>query len=172
MPFLSIVVTTSGEEQLYYAVLSLKDQMRPMDELIVVGNGPQPRARKIVLGTIGNRPNIWYIETNHSLDNGNSQRQFGMNRARGVRLFFMDEKDLITWGALDTIRDAAMVWDQDPLLLLSRNIGGATKTDVLVPYNDKLGDWAKGSFVDQIVHNQGEPVLVNEVVLLVGAEIC
>lgn len=139
--------------------------MRPMDELVVVSNGRHPESRKIVLGTIGNRPNIWYVEN----ESGNTDqlRKSGWLRARGVRLLFLDDKDLIVRGALDIIREKAEEFEEFPLLFLSKKSDGTTRTDVLVPYN-KIPQYITP---ESIIHAQGEPVLVNQVVVLTGVPI-
>lgn len=165
MPFLSIIVTTKGSEQLYYSICALREQMRPMDELLVISSGRSENSRKIVLGTIGNRPNIWFIEEEPT----NQERllESGWKRARGVRLLFLTERDLIVRGALDVIREKGEEYDEFPLLFLSKKIDGTINANVLVPYNK----WPGSIDTDTIIQKQGKPVLVNEVVVLSEVQI-
>lgn len=165
MPLLSVIVTTNGSEQFYYSICALREQMRPFDELIVISNGRHPESRKIVLNTIGNRPNVTFVE----IDSGTpeSLRKNGWLRSKGVRLLFLDEKDLIVRGALDLIREKVEEFDEFPLLFLSKKIGGRSEPDVLVPYNN----WPGSSDSQSIIHKQGEPILINQVVVLTGVPI-
>src|SRR5712664_3620533 len=161
MPYLSIIISNQGSEQLYYSICALREQMRPMDELIVVSNGRHPESRKIVLSTIGNRPNVWYIETEASA-NSELGKKNGWQRARGVRILFLSDKDLIVRGALDLVREKAEEFDSYPLLFLSKKISGKTSADILVPYNK----WTGKVDTESIIKSQGNPVLINEVVAL------
>lgn len=165
MPFLSVIVTTNGSEQLYYSICALREQMRPMDELLVISNGRNVESRKIVLGTIGNRPNVWFVEE-ESTDQLNLMAS-GWKRARGVRLLFLTERDLIVRGALDVIREKGEEYDNFPLLFLSKKNNGVTNADVLVPYNE----WPGSPEIQAIIQKQGEPFLINEVVLLSEVQI-
>ena len=166
MPFLSVIITTNGSEQLYYSICALREQMRPMDELLVVSNGRSSESRKIVLGTIGNRPNIWFIEEDPT-DNPGKLLESGWKRARGVRLLFLTERDLIVRGALDIIREKGEEYDEFPLLFLSKKIDGTVDANVLVPYNN----WPGSVTPEAIIHSQGKPVLINEIVVLSEVQI-
>ncbi len=139
--------------------------MRPMDELLVISNGRHPEIRKIVLGTIGNRPNITFTEEEPT--DQLSLIESGWKRARGVRLLFLTEKDLIVRGALDIIREKGEEFDELPLLFLSKKIDGTVNANILVPYNK----WPGSAAVEAIIHKQGEPVLINEVVVLSEVQI-
>lgn len=139
--------------------------MRPMDELLVISNGRNSESRKIVLGTIGNRPNIWFVEEDPT--DQLSLITSGWKRSRGVRLLFLTDRDLIVRGALDIIRENGEEYDTVPLLFLSKKPNGAVNANVLVPYNQ----WPGSPEFEVIIEKQGEPVLINEVVVLSEVQI-
>jgi len=133
--------------------------MRPMDELWVISNGRNPESRKIVLGTIGNRPNIGFIEEDPT--DQLALIESGWKRARGVRLLFLADKDLIVRGALDLIRLKGEEYDDAPLLFLS------DKDDVLVPYNE----WPGAADRHTIISKQGDPIKIPKIIVLRDVQI-
>jgi hypothetical protein len=68
----------------------------------VVAIEKQPQARKIFLGTVGNRANAKYLEALQ----GEVVTPQSVN-ATGVRILVIDEGDLLQWRVLDYIRDLA-----------------------------------------------------------------
>lgn len=142
MSFLSILVRTTGQETLYYTLLSAKDQMRPMDEIIVSAvHSDTPalaQGRKIFLNTFGIRQNASYLEVPQGID----PYHYATRRAEGVWLVYMEDTSLLTAGALDVIRDAAQQEEKHekphPLMFGVRHSDGITTYNAFVPYNQRF----------------------------------
>lgn len=99
MMSLSIITPTVSRPTLARALASAT--LRPFDEWIVVGDGPQPEARQLV-EELGHP--YRYLETEPTCDWGNAQRQMGMEQAQGFYLLFLDDDDEYLPGALEIIR--------------------------------------------------------------------
>lgn len=160
--FLTVIISTSGSESLYYTLLSAKDQLRPLDELIIVSDSPNPAARKIYLNTMGLRGGGYY--------ESESPLALGTRHAHGVWLVYLDDNSLLTPGALDAIRYAAQRQDLEiephPLLFKSRHPGGIIVSDVLVPFNQKLNS---SGLLQESILRQGTPVVHDSIVRLYDA---
>ena len=96
---LSIVIPTLGRETLARMLGSLAPQIEPGDEVLVVGDGPQPNAERIVNEIC--MSNVRYIEGPHTERLGNAQRDLGRSMAKGDFLWFVDDDDEVL---PDTIR--------------------------------------------------------------------
>jgi hypothetical protein len=96
-PSLSVVIATLGRPSLAGVVESLKKQLRPEDELIVIADGPEAagRTRAIVECTEHSDPQSAF---------GNAQKRFGMNMARRDWIWFVDDDDQIADNAVETIK--------------------------------------------------------------------
>lgn len=102
---LSVIVPTCGRTTLENTLRSaFACGMRPQDEIIVVGDGPQPKAKEIV-ERFGSKQ-IKFIETEAGdWRGGGHQRNTGMDRASGSHLIFMDDDDEYINQALERIRN-------------------------------------------------------------------
>lgn len=104
---LSIIIPTCGRESLLATLESAAATgARRTDDLIVVGDGPQPRSRTICEAFRKILP-IRYFEFGPTRMSGASQRTFAMGHAVGSHLLFIDDDDTYTPGAIDVIRGAA-----------------------------------------------------------------
>lgn len=108
----SIIVPTSGRVLLDRTLRSIVPQLEGEDEVIVVGDGPQPQAQTICRGF----GRVVYIEHGPTHCFGNSQRQEGMRVATGDYLLFVDDDDVFVTGALQVVREAARRWPGRPML--------------------------------------------------------
>lgn len=103
---LSIVVPTIGRDELARTLDSaMKSGLLSTDEIIVVGDGPQPKAAEIVARFKDAR--ILYLETARTKHRGVEQRNMGMAHAQGTHLLFIDDDDAYVEGALTTIHEDA-----------------------------------------------------------------
>ena len=139
MPSFSIIIPTCGRSTITATLASLSRQVQEGDEVIVVGDGDQPTAAKAFCGS--GLPG-WYLWTRHaSNDWGSSQRNYGMERARGDYLLFIDDDDVFLPGALSAFcavlikqpdhipvfrmqtPDGRLIWDKTTLTV--GNVGTA-----------------------------------------------
>lgn len=103
----SVIVPTCGRPTLARTLESviLAGATRS-DEVLVVGDGPQPAARKIV-ACFASRLRIIYRQTPPSKCAGHAQRNHAMEFAKGSHLISIDDDDAYRPGALSRIRAAA-----------------------------------------------------------------
>lgn len=112
-PTISIIVPTIGRPSLLATIQSITAQLLPLDEVVVVSDGPSDEARKMVAAA-GSQ--YVYLETpDRTWDWGGTPRNIGIAKAGGRYLAFMDDDDIYLPGALDAIRRAAM---ENPLVPL------------------------------------------------------
>lgn len=109
MTALSVITPTIGRESLRTMLQALLPQFGPGDEVLVVGDGPQPRAREIVASFPKTRPAgpIFYLEQGPIRNYGNPQRNMAATLAVGNYLVFIDDDDVPLPNCLDAIRRAA-----------------------------------------------------------------
>jgi SAM-dependent methyltransferase len=118
---LSIVVPTCGRASLKQTLESiLAGPLEPNDEVIVVGDGPQPAARAIVSG-LPVAFQVHYVTARATRSFGGHQRNVGMGMAQGTHVLFMDDDDVYLPGALNIIRSALAQAPDRPHLFRVRN---------------------------------------------------
>lgn len=100
---LSVVVPTIGRATLKRTLLSLRPQLCPGDEVVVIADGPSARAvAREATCTLGLPLVLADTPPTHCW--GNAQRDLGMRLARGTHLLFIDDDDEYEPGALDAVR--------------------------------------------------------------------
>lgn len=105
-PTVSVIVPTIGRPSLHeLLVKDLLPQLGDGDEVLVVGDGEQPRARAIASGI---DPRIKYHEYGPTRLWGHPQRNWAMLRVQGTHIYSCDDDDLILPGALERMRQAAL----------------------------------------------------------------
>jgi glycosyltransferase involved in cell wall biosynthesis len=103
---LSIVVPTCGRATLKNTILSILPQMHAGDELIVVHDGPGEFWPDVVLTEIRDGATLSFARTGEkTANNGASQRDKGMELAKGTHLMFCDDDDIFTPDALAAARE-------------------------------------------------------------------
>lgn len=148
----SIIIPTCGRVSLQHTLNSLRTQeLLPGDEIIVVTDGPQPLAAELFrrAGLPGR-----CITTAATRDFGGTQRNHGMQLARGDYLLFMDDDDVYADGALTIIRaalreapdrphvfrmrynDGRFLWDTPRL-----ELGNISTQMFVVPRHPSLTPW-------------------------------
>ena len=104
---LSIIIPTIGRLTLDRTLESvLAAGAGPQDEVIVVGDGPQPTARAIAARFAG-RLKIIYFETPVFHHVGHPQRNAGMAVASGSHVMSIDDDDAYRPGALQLVHRVA-----------------------------------------------------------------
>ena len=150
MKTFSIIIPTISRASLALTLESIKQQeLLPGDEVIVVGDGLQPEARKMFSdsGLPGR-----FTETDPTHNWGMSQRNMLMGSAKGDYLLFIDDDDVYLPGAFTAIREAiqpdavnifkihhtlGLLWRDKEL-----RCGNVSTQSVVVPnIPDKLGAW-------------------------------
>lgn len=104
-PTLSLIIPTIGRPTLARCLLSVRDQdWRPGDEILLVGDGPQPVARAFweqldLPGRFVEVPGPYH-------DWGHTPRNRAIPQARGEYLMALDDDDELTPGAVAVVRAA------------------------------------------------------------------
>lgn len=98
---LSLICPTIGRESLERTIKSAVPQLQEGDEMIVVGDGPQPEARSICKKF----PQVRYLELPEKVgDYGCSPCDMGIDNATGDAVFFIGDDDQTAPGAFEVIR--------------------------------------------------------------------
>lgn len=111
MTSLSIIIPTIGRSTLMRALRSVIRELLPGDQIIVVGDGERPRARRIC----ETFASVEYYETLPTGLWGHAQRNFGMEKAVGTHLAFLDDDDIWIEGARQQIEAAMKVHPDRPI---------------------------------------------------------
>lgn len=101
---LSIITPTIARQSLLRTMQAIVPQLQD-DEVIVIGDGPRPRAAQMVKSM--DDPRFRYLQGPATGQWGNAQRHAGMMQATGDYLWFVDDDDTPEPDALDAIRQAA-----------------------------------------------------------------
>jgi glycosyltransferase involved in cell wall biosynthesis len=182
----SVITPTLGRSSLERAGRSIVHQLRDGDQWIVVGDGPQPAARKIVESFGDSR--ILYRESPGTKCWGNCERDLAMSLATGDRLLFLDDDDEFLPTTLAVARRAHVLDPLHPFIfrmtLLEHNStlwavpvlrSGNIGTPMICPLNDKAklpiwqhhsrhGYGSDFSWIRACCSLQGTPVFAADVV--------
>jgi glycosyltransferase involved in cell wall biosynthesis len=181
---LTITIPTLGRPSLYKTLHSIYlGGVSSLDKVIVVGDGPQPEAVRIV-GAFSDRLPIEYYETvERRVIGGHPQRNFSMEFSTGTHLMFIDDDDAYVPGALTVVRKEVSKHDGKVLIFRMRGMskrigynvlwntielkGGNVGTPMFVVPNEKgkLGRWKEGPcgdffFIESTVEKFGADNLV------------
>lgn len=171
---LCVITPTISRPTLYQAITSAI-----VDEWLVIGDGPQLEAERIVNEVEG----IDYIEGPQTGDYGNAQRDLGIAQAQADYLSFLDDDDVFMPGAVETIKSqldgspiifrmlhptGAVLWQRPGLSV--GNVGGSM---FIVPnVKSKLGKWANGKgymsdfdFIETTLKHWGQPKWAGDVII-------
>jgi glycosyltransferase involved in cell wall biosynthesis len=180
---LSLICPTIGRDSLRQTIYSAVTQMLDQDEMIVVGDGPQPKAREIA----ARFPRVTYLELPVKIgDFGSTPCDLGIERATGDAVFFIGDDDICAEGAFDAIR-AAFSSESDRPHAFGRKHGGRdfkpylaisniSGQQIVVPRDMEkmpkmadvpMGEWniSDWEFIAKVHKNWGETtVLHNEII--------
>ncbi len=107
----SIIVPTCGRPTLAQTLESILGAgAAPLDEILIVGDGPQELARAIAKD-FTSKLQINYLETPPDHAAGHPQRNFAMKVAAGTHLLSIDDDDAYRPGSLQRVRKEA---SEDP----------------------------------------------------------
>jgi glycosyltransferase involved in cell wall biosynthesis len=109
-----VITPTLGRESLDAMFRSLLPQLSEDDEVLVIGDGPRPRAREIC--TTQSFKKIVYYEVPFTGNYGNPGRNDAISKAKGTHLFFIDDDDLAMPGAVEAMRKGADANPRRPLM--------------------------------------------------------
>jgi len=102
---LAIVIPTCGRWTLARTLLSVQNAgVDQSDEVIVVGDGPQPIAEKICRDYHARGVPVIYMDGPTTHCYGNAQRNFGIDAATHEHLMFMDDDDEYVEECLPDVR--------------------------------------------------------------------
>ena len=153
MNTLSIVIATSGRSSLEPLLSELTSQITADDEIIVIGDGPQPKARKTAESF---KPKIRYTEYGPIRCWGHPQREIGMKLAGKEYVSFLNDEDMVAPAYIQGIKTAAQEAPGRPILfrmligsnaiwwqqaVCPGNVG--TQMVVLPNIKDRLGTWGR-----------------------------
>lgn len=104
----SIIIPTMGRPTLGRTLDSIIHQMGEKDEIIVVTDGPMPHVFDLVKHYVDVMPagRITVTTGPETHDNGGTQRDLGISMAQSDWLLFMDDDDIYTRSAFNTVRQA------------------------------------------------------------------
>lgn len=116
----SFIIPTMGRPSLYSTLYSLTQcAARPEDEVIVVGDGPQPEAKRIVSCFSGRLP-VSYHEIADGKCVGGPHRNFAMRIASKTHLSFMDDDDVYAPGGVERARQEVLARPKKILIFKMR----------------------------------------------------
>lgn len=153
MASLSVVIATVSRSGLEPLLTELSPQMSDDDEIIVVGDGPQPKARSLCKPLV---PKVRYIEYGPVRCWGHPQRSVGMRLASKEYVSFLNDDDMVAPAYVQGIKSAAQETPGRPLIF--RMINGSdqvwwqqavvpgnvsTQMAVLPNIKERLGIWGR-----------------------------
>jgi glycosyltransferase involved in cell wall biosynthesis len=121
MTSISIITPTIGRESLRPMLQRVLVQLQDGDEVLVIGDGPQPNAKKIV--DEFKHALVRYWESESIRNYGNPQRNTAVEEAKGDYLLFVDDDDLPSPHALSVIRNVAKQFPEKPLMFKMMHCG-------------------------------------------------
>lgn len=104
---ISLIIPTLGRPTLERALHSVLPYLESDDEVLVVGDGSRPAARRIV-ETQDSRQLRYFEHHDPGSTFGNAQRNYAMHQARGNYFAFLDDDDRFLPNALASIRREAV----------------------------------------------------------------
>ena len=128
MPSISIITPTIGRDSLKSMLEGLLPQLADGDEVLIIGDGPQPNAKLIVEGLAS--PFIQYWESPLIRNYGNPQRNEAITKAKGDYLMFVDDDDTVDSQAIRTVKKAAKEFPDIPLMFKMLHNGHAILWDI------------------------------------------
>jgi len=99
----------------------LQEQLGYDDEVLVVGDGPQPSVEAVMPADI----RFTYIEGPLTKSWGNAQRDLGVKRAKNAFLWFVDDDDALRPSAVATIKIALAGFPDRPHVFCMERLYGA-----------------------------------------------
>lgn len=130
MTSLSIIIPTIGRPLLKRLLDQVLPQLWEKDEVLVIGDGPQPAAEAMVQAMMD--PRITYHELGPTRCWGHQQRNWGMLIAQGSHLMFLDDDDESCAGSFNVIREVAVRDPEKILIFKTFHQGGPIWVDPVI----------------------------------------
>ncbi len=128
---ISLLCPTIGRASLATLIITVRDQLAPEDEFLVIGDGPQPDGAAIVAAA--GHPRIRYLETpEFKGDWGATPLDFGTIHATGDYLMYIGDDDTLTPGSLGFVRKIADAVDKHPYIFAMNYTGFVLKGSMKV----------------------------------------
>lgn len=153
MNSLSIIIPTNGANNLSVLLNGLLVQMKSEDEIILIGDGPQPDARSLLQDSDSR---IRYFEFGPSRCWGFPQRNAALGLCKGRYVLTLEDTDQVLPDALEAIRSASDEAPDRPFMFRVRRPEGPvwvskaiTKDNVLSQMfvapniEGRLGRWGR-----------------------------
>lgn len=105
MPSVCVITPTIGRDSLRTMLQGLLPQLAPGDEVLIIGDGPQPNAQKIVDEI--KSPLIRYWDIPLIRNYGNPQRNIALQEAKADYIMFVDDDDEVTPDSIRKVKDVA-----------------------------------------------------------------
>lgn len=137
MTSLTVITPTIGRESLRKMLSCLTPQLEPGDEVLVIGDGEQPNARKIV-GEI-KCPLVRYWEIPLIRNFGNPQRNEAIAEAKGSYVSFVDDDDEVSSDYVKTIKRRSAEAPGSPLMVRMKAFCGILWRDKQPSYGNMSG---------------------------------
>lgn len=122
MTSISVITPTIGRASLKTMLEALLPQLADGDEALVIGDGPQPKARNIVEAFRNDQIRYW--ESEPLFNWGNPQRNSAIDQARGEWLVFIDDDDVPLPECAARVRRGAQDHGKRPLMFKMTHLGG------------------------------------------------
>jgi len=113
-PTVSIITPTIGRDSLKVMLSGLLPQLSQGDEVLIIGDGPQPNAKKIVDEIAS--AFITYWESPPIRNYGNPQRNEAIARAKASHIMFVDDDDTVKPTAIATVKKCLAKHPDDPMM--------------------------------------------------------
>lgn len=153
MVTLSVITPTIGRESLRLMLERLLPQLGEGDEVLVIGDGPQPHAKAIADKLAS--PYVRYWEHGPIMNYGNPQRNLAIAEAKGDYIHFVDDDDMPAKDAVKNIKKAAAEAPGKPIMfrmmhcgtplwqapaVICANVSG--QMFVIPNVKDRIGKWS------------------------------
>jgi len=137
MVTVSVITPTLGRESLADMLGRLLPQLGEGDEVLLVGEGPRPRAKEIADSFKSNAVRYW--EEGPFFNWGNPQRNSAIKQAKGSRLVFIDDDDSIHATGIATIKAVSAGFPGRPIMFRMLHKGRTLWSNQVVRFGNVSG---------------------------------
>lgn len=152
MPSLAVITPTIGRASLRTMLQGLLPQLDAGDEVLVIGDGPQPNAKKIVEDLKSTFIRYWEIPLIRNY--GNPQRNIALQEAKADYIMFVDDDDTVCPDGIEKVKEVASKYPGLPLMFKMVHAGSQIWREKIIccgnvsgqmfitpNINGKLGRW-------------------------------
>lgn len=159
MPSVCVITPTIGRDSLRTMLKGLLPQLTEGDEILIIGDGPQPNALKIV--DEFKNPIIRYWEIPLIRNYGNPQRNIALKEAKADYVMFVDDDDEVNPDSIRKVKKVARKYPGLPMMFKMYHrktplwrtpvisCGNVSGQMFIVPnVKEKLGRWSGNYHAD------------------------